>query len=132
MSGAWSGWVAAMGEVGGGEWYCRGWRVPGELMVGLPGPELDITSRGRCVWGVEGRSKTTECLGQVRREGEIHVVGVKAWFGHAAWEESECVLGHGTRMVLQPFYKVQEMVWSKVGILAGRLMDFWGCCLKES
>lgn len=24
------------------------------------------------------------CLGQVRREKGIHVVGVKAWFGHAA------------------------------------------------
>lgn len=68
----------------------------GELMVGLPGPELGITSRGRCMWGVEGSSKTTECLGQVRREGEIHVVGAKACFGHAAWGEGECVLGLGT------------------------------------
>ena len=53
------------------------------------------------------------CLGQVRRGGDTHVVGVKAWVGHAACGAGECVLGLGRGMVVQPFAKVPEMVWSK-------------------
>lgn len=52
VSGAWSGWVAAMGEVGGGEWYCRGWRVPVSLWSASLGQNwASLLGEGVCgVW----------------------------------------------------------------------------------
>lgn len=90
--------VVVMWEVGRGEWYCWGWRAPGELGVGLLGPKLGIIFRGRCVWGEEGSAKTADCLGQVRREEGLHVVGVKAWMDTPLVGEASA-LGFGSEMV---------------------------------
>lgn len=76
--------------------------------------------------GRGARGPRNICLGQVRLGG-IHVVGVKAWFGHAAWRGGRVCVGAWEWGGGPALLGSREMVWSKVGALAGRLMAFCGC-----
>lgn len=108
------------GIVGGGGYQVSSWSASSSRNW------ASLLGEGVCGVGRGALRLRNVCLGQVRRGGGHHVVGVKAWLGHAAWGEGECV-GFESEMVVQPFQKVRETVRSKVGVLAGRLMGLCGC-----
>lgn len=119
-----------MGKVGGGEWYCRGGGCRARCGQPPP-PELGIASQRRCVSSREEVPKTAECLGQVRWEGRVRVVGEQAWLdalrggratgcGGLRWDGAPALLeSPGDRVV-------------GGGVWAGRSMGFCGCWRKES